>query len=324
MQGDPVAGAAVYLLDRDLVPVPEGVIGEIAIGGEGVARGYLNQAALTADRFVPDPFAPAASGPAPRMYRTGDLGRWLPGGVLQWLGRSDSQVKIRGYRIEVAEIEAVLVAAPGVQEAVVLAPVGADGQRRLVAFVATRPSPVPLSEAAAVKAIRAHLAGLLPPYMIPAPIRRIDAMPCLANGKVDRQALLNLATQPDRPRPADAGTGVSPDPTEVALAGIWAEVIGVAVDGRDDDFFQVGGHSLSATSVASRVSRCFGIDFTISDVFESPTLAGMAEILRDRIDAAGAAATLATTTAVTAIGRSPARIGVSMAAEFTVEMPSDV
>ncbi|HEX2093968.1 MAG TPA: amino acid adenylation domain-containing protein, partial [Longimicrobiaceae bacterium] len=222
--GRPIANTGIYLLDVRGEPVPVGVAGELYIGGVQVARGYLNRAELTAERFVPDPFGKEPGG---RLYRTGDLARWLPEGVIEYLGRNDAQVKVRGFRIELGEIEARLAEHPGVRAAVVVAREDAPGDRRLVAYYT--------GEELGAEALRSALGLRLPEYMVPAAYVRLEALPLTPNGKLDRRAL---------PAPQwGGGEGyVAPrTATEEVLAGIWAEVLRLERVGVKENFFEVGG-----------------------------------------------------------------------------------
>ena len=260
----------VYLLDDDLQPVPIGVHGEMYIGGAGVTRGYVNNAALTAERFVVDPFDAGA-----RLYRTGDRARWLPDGTIEFIGRVDHQVKIRGVRIEPGEIVAALEAHPRVQEAAVLVS-GLDGElTRLVAYVATGDTTtLPAAE------LRAHLQHRLPDVMIPSAFVTLASLPRNANGKLDRHRLPAVdlvADVSEGPRTA----------TEDLLAVIWADVLAVERVGREQNFFEAGGHSLAAMRVAGRVRDACGVDLPLADVFDSPTIAALAS----RVDALQRAAT---------------------------------
>src|SRR6185369_11108448 len=260
--GQPIANTRLYILDVHLAPVPIGVSGELYIGGAGVARGYFNRPGLTAERFVPDPFA--AEGAA-RMYKTGDLGRWRPEGTVEFLGRNDFQVKIRGSRVELGEIEATLAQHAEVRDAVVVAGEDASGEPRLVAYYTSRGAPV----GAAV--LRAHLAARLPEAMVPAAYVRLAAVPLTANGKVDRRAL---------PAPAaDAYAGGDDDAPvgeiETVVAGIWADLLKVERVGRHAHFFQLGGHSLLAIRVVERLRRS-GWPVEVRTLFTTPTLAALA------------------------------------------------
>jgi len=234
------------------------------LGGIGLARGYLGRPDLTAERFIPDPFAPTPGG---RLYRTGDLARYRPDGTIEFLGRGDHQVKIRGFRIELGEIESVLRHHPGVREAVVLAREETPGDRRLVAYVVTTGR-----EAAAASALRAYLKGRLPNYMLPAAYVFLDRLPLSPNGKVDRKAL---------PKPgaacAETSSFIAPrTPVEEILVGIWAEVLGSERVGVADNFFELGGHSLRAIRVIARVHDVLGVEVAMRTFFEAPTVAGMA------------------------------------------------
>ncbi|MFL5540477.1 MAG: amino acid adenylation domain-containing protein, partial [Longimicrobiaceae bacterium] len=267
--GRAIHNSTVCVLDRAGEPAPVGVAGELFIGGIAVARGYLGRPALTAERFVPDSFG----APGARAYRTGDLCRWRPDGNLEFLGRTDFQVKVRGFRVELGEIEARLAAYPAVREAVVLALDDAAGGKRLAAYY-TADAPVP------VEALRAHLAGALPEYMIPAALVWMPEFPVTPNGKLDRRAL---------PAPeADAfaaSRGYEPPLGEMeeALAAIWSELLGVERVGRRDDFFALGGHSLLAVRVISRVRQLLGVEVGIADLFEKPVLSTLAQHVVDAL-----------------------------------------
>ncbi len=263
--GRPIANTRVYLLDARGEPVAGGVTGELYIGGAGVARGYLNRAELTSERFVADPFS---AEPGARMYRTGDVGRWLPDGTIEFLGRNDDQVKIRGFRVELGEIEARAGEHPQVREAVVVAREDAPGDRRLVAYYVG---------AAEVEALRAHLAERLPDYMVPAAYVRMEAFPLTPSGKLDRKALPAPEGGAFVTRAFEAPEGE----TEQALAAIWAEVIGVERVGRWDHFFELGGHSLLAVRVVSRVRQALGLEVAMGDIFVRPVLADFARGLRE-------------------------------------------
>ncbi|HEX8275797.1 MAG TPA: amino acid adenylation domain-containing protein [Longimicrobiaceae bacterium] len=258
--GRPVGDRRVYVLDAALEPAPAGVPGELYVGGPAVARGYLNRPAMTAEKFVPDPFA---GEPGARLYRTGDRARWRPDGALEFMGRVDRQVKVRGFRVETAEVEAVLARHPAVREAAVVARDDAAAVKRLVAYVAADASLSP-------DAVREHARAALPEYMVPSAVVVLDVLPLTRNGKLDRRAL---------PAPAWEAQGrfVAPrTPDEEILAGIWAEVLGVERVGLHDDFFSLGGHSLAATRVLSRVARTLGVEVQLRALFEAPTLEGFA------------------------------------------------
>ncbi|XXU81050.1 amino acid adenylation domain-containing protein [Sorangium sp. So ce1151] len=258
--GHPIANTQIYLLDRHGQPVPVGVAGELHIGGVGLARGYHRRPALTAERFVPDPFGSAPGG---RLYRTGDLARHRHDGAIEFLGRLDHQVKIRGLRVELGEIEARLLQHPHVHEAVVVARDEAHGGKRLVAYVAGRDGAAPEPEA-----LRAWLAETLPAYMVPAPIVALDRLPLSPNGKVDRRAL---------PAPEAAALGHRPyvAPTTEAeriLAEVWAEVLHRAQVGVEDNFFELGGDSIVTLQVIARAAQR-GLRLTPKLLFEHPTVA---------------------------------------------------
>jgi len=264
--GRPIANTDVYVLDANRNPVPVGVAGELYIGGAGVARGYLNRADLTAERFVASPFKANA-----RLYRTGDLARWLPDGRLECIGRVDHQVKIRGYRIELEEIEAILSRYPAIRQCVVVAAEDSSGEKILVAYYVAHTAAQP-----AVSDLREHLKNKLPDYMIPGAWVALPALPLTPNGKVDRKAL----PRPEQQRPAES-RGYAPPRTETekTLAKIWEEVVEVRGVGVHDDFFELGGHSLRAVNVIGEVERIFGIRFPLIALFHSPTIAQFAEAI---------------------------------------------
>ncbi|MBA2675395.1 non-ribosomal peptide synthetase [Ramlibacter sp.] len=263
--GKPIANTRIYLLDRHAQPVPRGATGEMYIAGDGVAQGYLNRPELTAERFLQDPFAGG------RMYRTGDLARYLPDGNIEFLGRNDFQVKVRGFRIELGEIEARLAQIPGIRESAVLAREDVPGDKRLVAYV--------VAEAGAdlqAGDLRAQLSAVLPEYMVPSALVLLDALPLTANGKLDRRAL----PAPEITTRYEAPVGKM----ETALAATWAEVLGLERVGRNDNFFEIGGHSLLAVRLMTRVELAFGVKFSLSEFLEQPTLTAMAAtILRARL-----------------------------------------
>ncbi|MFI9503214.1 amino acid adenylation domain-containing protein [Nocardia sp. NPDC052566] len=259
--GAPVWNTQTYVLDARLQPVPPGAVGELYLAGVQLARGYLGQSVLTADRFVANPFTPGT-----RMYRTGDLARWQPdGGVLEYLGRTDFQVKIRGLRIELGEIEAALLADERVARAVCVAHTGRNGDE-LVGYVVATPG-TDLHTATLLTALR----GTLPAYMVPSVLMRLDELPLSANGKIDRKAL---------PAPVIGGraghVGAAPR-TEVerVLAGIFAEVLDAGEIGVDDSFFDLGGNSLTAARAVARINAALGAALTIRDLFEATTVAAL-------------------------------------------------
>ncbi len=263
--GRPIANSEILLVDRALGPVPIGVVGELAIGGDGLARGYLDRPDLTAERFVPNPFGEGGS----RLYRTGDLARFSTAGRIEFLGRLDAQVKIRGFRVEPGEIETVLGRHPAVQEVVVTVREERPGDRRLVAYV------VPLQEVAGLPGglpteLRAYAAERLPAYLVPAAFVVLSALPLSVHGKVDRGAL-------PAPEWVGAGEYVAPRTAlEEVLAGLWQQVLGREKVGVTDDFFLLGGHSLLATQLISRVRATFQVELPLRRLFEAPTVETLA------------------------------------------------
>ena len=262
--GRPLAGNRALLLDPALRPVPPGVVGELYLAGAGLARGYLDRPGLTAERFTADPYGP----PGSRMYRTGDLARWRPDGSIDYLGRIDHQVKIRGFRIELGEIEAVLTDHPLVERASVTDREDSPGERRLIAYLVPagpeRPEPA---------ALRAHLAAVLPEYMLPATYVPLEALPLTPNGKVDRKALPAPGAG-DRAVARSDGRAPS-GPVELALGRVFAEVLGLDRVGAEDGFFELGGDSLKSIQLVSR-ARAAGLELTPADVFAHRTVAGLA------------------------------------------------
>jgi acyl carrier protein len=239
-----------------------GVPGELFIAGVGVGRGYLGRPSLTAERFLPDPFHGEAGS---RMYRTGDLVRRLADGRLEFLGRVDHQVKVRGVRIELGEVESVLQQHPGVKQAVALVREDAGGDRRLVGYVVSRGNGLEERD------LRSYLQGSLPDYMMPSALVVLDSLPLNPSGKVDRGAL-------PAPVPGSGEAYVAPrTEMEEGVAAIWSEVLGVEKVGVEDNFFSLGGHSLLATRIVSRIRQTFGIDLPLRELFESPTVASVAE-----------------------------------------------
>jgi amino acid adenylation domain-containing protein len=261
--GRPLANKQVYLLDKWFQVVPVGVVGELYIGGAGLARGYVKRPGLTAEKFVPDPFSPE---PGRRLYRTGDLARYAADGELEFLGRRDHQVKVRGYRIELGEVETALQRHAAVREAVVVAREEAAGERRLVAYLVGADA----SERLSISQLRAYLLEQLPEYMVPAAFVVLEQLPLTPNGKVDRQAL----PAPDAgAMPAAAGYVAPRTAAELVLAEIWAEVLGLERVGVEDNFFELGGHSLLATRIISRLREAFQCELPLRTMFEEPTVA---------------------------------------------------
>jgi len=266
--GRPVDNTEIYVLDRELSPVPVGVHGELFVAGVGLARGYLRRPDLTAQKFVPNPFA---AEPGARMYRTADLVRYLPDGDIDFLGRLDHQVKLRGLRIELGEIESVLGQHPGVREAVVLVREDRPGNKRLAAYVVPAQERVPSGEE-----LREHLRERLPEYMIPAAFVPLAALPMTPNGKVDRRAL-------PAPEWTSESAYVAPrDPIEERLAELWRDVLRVERVGIHDDFFELGGHSLLATQLLSRIQGALGVAVPLRTLFQAPTIEGFAEVILQR------------------------------------------
>jgi len=261
--GHPIGNIRLYVLDAALNPVPAGVAGELFLAGIGLARGYLNRPDLTAATFVPDPFGP----PGERMYRSGDLARHLPDGAVEYLGRIDDQVKIRGFRIELGEIEARLTDLPAIREALVVATDPGAGERSLIAYLVAEPG-----AEADERAVKAALLDRLPDYMVPAWFVWLPAFPVTANGKIDRRAL----PKPDVRR-GDDGFVAPEGETQIAMAAIWAELLGRDRVGAQDRFFDLGGHSLLATQAISKIRLRFGVDVPLRAVlFDRPTVAELA------------------------------------------------
>jgi amino acid adenylation domain-containing protein len=264
--GAPISNTTVHILDEQLEPVDIGVSGELYTGGDGLARGYLNAPALTAEKFVPHRLA-AAGG---RLYRTGDLARWRADGQIEFIGRADDEIKIRGYRVELAEIEHQLIAAREIKNAVVIAKMAADGLPRLAAYYTTDDVSV------ASGRLHDHLAQVLPEYMIPTQFIRLDALPLTAHGKLDRRAL------PD-PGGADIlrQRTLPSNETERELLAIWRTVLKVDDAGIDDDFFALGGHSLTAVRLVNAIANKFGAMLPFAAVLQAPTVRALAGVLLD-------------------------------------------
>jgi amino acid adenylation domain-containing protein len=279
--GGPLANTWIYLLDAHGMLVPIGVPGEIFIGGDGLARGYLARSDLTAERFVIDPFGGAQGA---RYYRTGDRGCYRCDGNIDFLGRVDHQIKIRGFRVEPGEIEAALVEHPAVRQAVVVG-LQEAGEVRLAAYVV--PATGARVDGSWLAALRRHLAGALPAQLVPHFIQPLPDLPLTANGKIDRKALPHPGSGalPERPEASAPRT-----PVEEIVARAFAEVLGVAEVGARDDFFDLGGHSLSAVRVLTRLCTDLGVHLPIRTLFETPTVEGIAAVLMSEMAAQGAAA----------------------------------
>jgi amino acid adenylation domain-containing protein len=263
--GGPLWNTTFYVVDRNMQAVPIGVPGELLIGGDGLAGGYLNRPELTAEKFIQDPFS---GDPASRLYRTGDLVRWRPDGTLEFLGRVDLQVKLRGFRIELEEIEAVLASHPEVGGAAAAVHERAPGDQRLVAYV------VPEGDGAVdVEELRRLCKTRLAPYMVPSAFVQLEAFPTTPNRKLDRRAL----PAPDGIRPDLERSYAPPEtPVEESLAGIWSEVLGIDRVGLDDEFFDLGGHSLLAVRMLARVQEKLGVELPLGTVFEYSTVRELA------------------------------------------------
>jgi amino acid adenylation domain-containing protein len=266
--GRPIAKTTVYLLDENLAPVPIGEVGELFIGGEGVALGYWKRPELTAEKFVPDCFGNV---PGARLYRTGDRGRCRADGAIEFLGRIDSQVKIRGFRIEPGEIQVAIEEHPAVRSALVVVRTSEDGDKRLIGYVQVRGERGDVAQQ-----VQGFLKSKLPDYMVPSALVMVEAWPLNANGKIDRKAL---------PEPGAAGSRAYVAPrgeVEERLAGIWADVLGTERVGVDDNFFDLGGHSLLAMQIVARVRREFGADVAVRVLFDAPSVATLARAIEPK------------------------------------------
>ncbi|GAB2814870.1 hypothetical protein GCM10027073_53420 [Streptomyces chlorus] len=260
--GAPIHNTLIYVLDEHLRVCPQGMKGELYVSGIGVSRGYLNAPEQTAAVFMRDPFQPER-----RMYRTGDAGRWTAEGTLEYLGRTDNQVKVRGFRIDLGEIERRVDACPGVKAAAVV--IRADAKDRLCAYVVLEPGTT-------VAECRTLLHGELPHHMVPADFVAIDAMPLTSNGKIDRKSLARI----EPPRPRAAGVAGPRTESERALAGIWREVLGAEEVGVHDQFFEIGGNSLRAIQILSRIRSQLGVALDLEVLFSQPTIAELATALQ--------------------------------------------
>ncbi len=270
--GRPINNTTLYVLDQQLQPVPLGVAGELFIGGPPLSRGYLNRPALTAEKFIPDPYS---ADPGQRLYASGDLVRFLPGGDIEFIGRRDNQVKVRGYRIELGEVEAVLGRHPAVREAVVVARLDKRGETHLIAYYVT-------GDNVSAGELRKFLKSLLPDYMVPSFFVKLDSLPLTPHRKLDRKALVAIEPETfESEQPFVAPR----TPEEEMLANIWGQVLGRNAIGVHDNFFELGGHSLLATQVISRARKAFNLDLPLRVIFERPTIAelavAMAEARRD-------------------------------------------
>jgi acyl carrier protein len=278
------------VLDERLNPTPCGVAGELHIGGVGLARGYLNRPDLTAERFIPNPLSRAEG---ERLYKTGDVARILPDGTIEFLGRRDEQVKLRGYRVELGEIEQTLNAHPQVRESAATVREDKPGDQRLVAYVVARSellyqtkietdgSELP-PDTLTTSALQNYLRERLPDYMVPSTFVRLEKLPTLANGKIDRKAL----PAPDNTRRDRADTYVAPrNQIEERLAEFWSEILGVERIGIIDNFFDLGGHSLLATQAISRIRETFQVDLSLRSFFAAPTIAALSVSIAENVAA---------------------------------------
>jgi hypothetical protein len=269
--GRPIANMQVFVVDRNLGPVPTGVTGELCVAGPGLARGYLGLPGRTAETFVPNPFSRE---PGARMYRTGDLVRYWGDGTLEFLGRADQQVKIRGHRVELAEIEAALLGHPQVRQALALAHERVDSDRRIVGYVVGTGTSLDPYE------LRSFLSARLPAYMLPSSFVLLSELPLTANGKIDRQALpvpeYVSAKSTDGEPPSDG--------IEQTIAEIWKEILHLKSVGRDDNFFDVGGHSLLLARVHQRLTEVLPSGIPLVELFQFPSIRLLASRLSDRRD----------------------------------------
>jgi len=264
--GRPIANTLVYILDTQLQPVPIGIPGELHIGGDGLARGYLNRPELTAEKFISNPFS---TDPHARLYKTGDLASYLPDGNIQFHGRIDNQVKLRGFRIELGEIETALLQHPEIREAVVIDREDHPSDKRLVAYI------VPKEQKVMAGIVRQFLVEELPEYMLPSAFVYLDSIPLTSNGKIDRRAL----PLPDMLESIESDFISARTPTEELLTTIWADTLNINQIGVHDNFFELGGHSLLATQVISRLRDVFSVELPLQDLFKSPSIAGLSELI---------------------------------------------
>jgi acyl carrier protein len=281
--GRPIANTQIYLLDRNLQPVPIGIPGEIYVGGDGLAQGYLNRPDLTSEKFISNPFGQEkldflGNSHQKVLFKTGDIGCYLPDGNIEFLGRGDCQVKIRGFRIELGEIEAALSQHSSVSTAAVLLQENEPGSQRLVAYLVPNSGfrnqyPELISE------LRSFLKHKLPDYMVPSAFVLLDALPLTPNGKIDRLALSQRCDYV-----SDETAFTEPQtPTEEEIAEIWTALLGLEKVGTNQNFFDLGGHSLMATQLILRVRSCFGVELALCDFFAAPTIQNLAELVEEEI-----------------------------------------
>jgi amino acid adenylation domain-containing protein len=264
--GRPIANMKVYILDQNLQPVPVGVPGDLYIGGRGVSNGYLGRPDLTAEKFMADPLKPESG---LRFYRSGDRARFLPGGIVEFLGREDNQVKVRGFRVELGEVEAVLSRHQAIEQAVVVFQQLPSGEQRLVAFAIAPGKP-------AERELREFMLQYVPDYMVPSSFVYVDAFPLNANGKADRQV---LAQRIPAVAPVTAGFDHM-DAVQEKVAAVWCTVLQRSEVGLHDNFFELGGHSLLATQIIARLRATFDVPVPLRAIFEAPTVAGLAEVVK--------------------------------------------
>ncbi len=267
--GRPIANTRIYILGKNLQPLPVGIAGDLYVSGPGLARGYLNRPEITAEKFVSDPFS---TEPGARMYKTGDLARYLASGEIEFAGRTDDQVKIRGYRVELEEIEAVLGSHPGVREVVVIARENASGEKNLVAYVVPSREQVPTASE-----LRSYLKQKLPHYMVPSAFVLLEAMPKTPNGKVDKRAM----PAPKQSDFAETQEYVAPtDELETQLTKIWETVLDKTPIGIRDNFFELGGHSLLAARLMHRIEQSIGQRLPLAALLQAPTIEQLSGLLR--------------------------------------------
>jgi acyl-CoA synthetase (AMP-forming)/AMP-acid ligase II/acyl carrier protein len=271
--GEPIPDLQLYVLDRNLQPVPIGVAGELFVGGAGLARGYLNRPELTEERFISNPFS---NKPGDRLYKTGDVARFLPNRDLEYLGRADQQVQIRGFRVELGEIETVLMDHENVNQAVVIVRGDqADDQRLAAYFVSTS------NQSASSVELRKHLQAKLPEYMIPQYFVELKSIPLTPNGKVDRRAL----PEPQLDRQTEE-TYVAPrNEVEKVIAGTWQQLLNIKNIGIQDNFFEIGGHSLLLVRMLNKLQQSFKREFSIVEMFRHPTIATLANFVTQKQEA---------------------------------------
>ncbi len=270
--GKPICNVDIFLLDEHLKPVADGEAGEIYIAGMSQARGYRHQPQLTNERFVPHPFS---DDPAARLYKTGDLAQWNEDGTLLFLGRNDQQVKVRGFRIELAEIQVRLGSYPGIRESSVIALPDDAGENQLIAFFVSKEGHAAIS----IDALRDYLKQTLPDYMVPAHFVKLDALPLSTSGKVDRQKLASLYVPQEEQEQAEL---VTDNATEQQLIQIWSQLLKGHQFGLHNDFFKIGGHSLSVLQLIVQVRKTFQVSLTVRDIFQTPTIVQLATIIEEK------------------------------------------